>query len=107
MFLRPEVLQGVFIPFLGTVLGSACVFFLKGQMPRVVQRSLTGFRLLRWEEINQVTEVATQGNSGKMVMVFAQSGNWVLSPVLERYDRLTDQLKAMCKKQRIPCCEDE
>ena len=41
--MRPEVLQGVFIPFLGTVLGSACVFFLKGQMPRVVQRSLTGF----------------------------------------------------------------
>ena len=43
MFLRPEVLQGVFIPFLGTVLGAACVFFLKGQMPRQVQRALTGF----------------------------------------------------------------
>ena len=28
--MRPEVLQGVFIPFLGTVLGSAGVFFLKG-----------------------------------------------------------------------------
>ena len=43
MFLKPEVLQGVFIPFLGTVLGAACVFFLKGQMPRQVQRALTGF----------------------------------------------------------------
>ena len=41
--MRPEVLQGVFIPFLGTVLGAACVFFLKGQMPRQVQRALTGF----------------------------------------------------------------
>ena len=41
--MRPEVLQGVFIPFLGTVLGSAFVFFLKGEMPRFVQRALTGF----------------------------------------------------------------
>ena len=41
--MRPEVLQAVFIPFLGTVLGAACVFFLKGQMPRQVQRALTGF----------------------------------------------------------------
>ena len=41
--MRPEVLQAVFIPFAGTVLGSACVFFLKGEMPRFVQRALTGF----------------------------------------------------------------
>jgi len=33
----------VLIPFLGTVLGSAFVFFLKGEMKRSVQRSLTGF----------------------------------------------------------------
>ena len=43
MFLKPEVLQGVFIPFLGTVLGAGFVFFLKGEMPRTVQRALTGF----------------------------------------------------------------
>ena len=36
--MRPEVLQAVFIPFAGTVLGSACVFFLRGEMPRFVQR---------------------------------------------------------------------
>ena len=41
--MRPEVLQAVFIPFAGTVSGSACVFFLKGEMPRFVQRALTGF----------------------------------------------------------------
>ena len=41
--MRPEVLQAVLIPFAGTVLGSACVFFLKGEMPRFVQRALTGF----------------------------------------------------------------
>lgn len=38
-----ETLQGVFIPFLGTALGSACVFFMKGNMNQMLQRALTGF----------------------------------------------------------------
>lgn len=38
-----ESLSAIFIPFLGTVIGSAGVFFLKGEMSRNVQRSLTGF----------------------------------------------------------------
>ena len=31
------------VPFLGTVLGSACVFFMKKGMSSVLQRSLSGF----------------------------------------------------------------
>ena len=38
-----EVLSAVLIPFLGTTIGSAFVFFLKGQMRQGLQRSLTGF----------------------------------------------------------------
>ena len=38
-----ETLSAVFLPFLGTMLGSACVFFLKGKMNQNLQRSLTGF----------------------------------------------------------------
>ena len=38
-----ETVSAVMIPFLGTVIGSAFVFFLKGQMNRTLQRSLTGF----------------------------------------------------------------
>ena len=38
-----EILSAVLLPFLGTVLGSAFVFFLKGQMNQTLQRSLTGF----------------------------------------------------------------
>lgn len=41
--MRTEVWQGILIPFLGTVIGSGCVFFLKGKMHRQVQRALTGF----------------------------------------------------------------
>ena len=38
-----EVLSAVLLPFVGTCIGSAGVFFLKGSMNRTLQRSLTGF----------------------------------------------------------------
>lgn len=38
-----EVIQGVIIPFLGTVFGSACVFFMKSTLNVTLQRALTGF----------------------------------------------------------------
>ena len=38
-----KVISAVMLPFLGTVLGSAGVFFLKDRMNRTLQRSLTGF----------------------------------------------------------------
>ena len=34
---------GIAIPFIGTALGSACVFFMKKKLSRKVQRALTGF----------------------------------------------------------------
>ena len=38
-----EMITGIFLPFLGTALGAACVFFLRGGMGRTLQRALTGF----------------------------------------------------------------
>ncbi len=38
-----DVFLGVAIPFIGTALGSACVFFMKKDLSRTVQRALTGF----------------------------------------------------------------
>ena len=38
-----DTLIGVIIPFIGTAAGSACVFFMKKELSRMVQRSLTGF----------------------------------------------------------------
>lgn len=34
---------GILIPFLGTTLGAACVFFLKKTLSESLQRALTGF----------------------------------------------------------------
>ena len=38
-----EVIPGLLIPFVGTALGSACVFFMRKELNRQVQRALTGF----------------------------------------------------------------
>ena len=38
-----EIIAVVLLPFLGTTIGAAFVFFLKGQMNQTLQRSLTGF----------------------------------------------------------------
>lgn len=38
-----DIVQGLAVPFLGTSLGAAMVFFLRGQLNEMVQRSLVGF----------------------------------------------------------------
>ncbi len=38
-----KVLIGILIPFLGTALGSACVFFMKKELSNKVQKALAGF----------------------------------------------------------------
>ena len=38
-----RTLEGILIPFLGTSLGAACVFFLRGPLSEKLNRALTGF----------------------------------------------------------------
>ncbi len=38
-----EIFWGLMIPFIGTSAGAACVFFMKKELSRMVQRALTGF----------------------------------------------------------------
>lgn len=38
-----EILQGIIIPFNGTLSGAACVYFLKNELSTFLQRSLSGF----------------------------------------------------------------
>lgn len=38
-----EIFRGILIPFLGTMLGAACVFFMKRSLSSSIQRALTGF----------------------------------------------------------------
>jgi ZIP family zinc transporter len=41
--LMTTLIIGLLIPLLGTMLGSAFVFFMKNDMPELVQKSLLGF----------------------------------------------------------------
>ena len=41
--MQKEVISGLLIPFLGTSLGAGCVFFMRHDLSRGVQRALTGF----------------------------------------------------------------
>ena len=43
MNINIEVLLGLIIPFIGTALGAACVFFMKKQLSPTVSKILTGF----------------------------------------------------------------
>ena len=38
-----NVFYGILIPFIGTSVGAACVFFMKKDLKEQIQRSLTGF----------------------------------------------------------------
>ena len=42
------IIQGLAIPFLGTVFGAACVFFVRGQMKQNLKRGLWHLRLASW-----------------------------------------------------------
>lgn len=38
-----QIIRGLLLPFLGTSLGAACVFFMHGKLHVLLQRALTGF----------------------------------------------------------------
>ena len=38
-----ELIRGILLPFIGTSLGAACVFFMRGELNALLQRALTGF----------------------------------------------------------------
>ena len=40
-----ETFLGILIPFLGTMLGASCVFFMKKSLSDLIQRSLAGMAL--------------------------------------------------------------
>ena len=38
-----NVFEGILIPFVGTTLGAACVFFMRKTLGKLLQRALAGF----------------------------------------------------------------
>ena len=76
-----ETFWGILIPFLGTSLGAACVFFMKKTLSDMVQRALTGFAAgvmvaaSVWSLL--IPAMEQSAGMGKLSFVPAVAGFWI------------------------------
>lgn len=94
--MKLEVLQGLFLPFFGTTLGAACVFFMKKEMNRMLQRALSGFAAgvmvaaSVWSLI--IPAIEQSSGMGKFSFVPAAVGFWIGILFLLILDRVIPHL---------------
>lgn len=76
-----NVFYGILIPFLGTSLGAACVFFMKNTLNDKIQRALTGFAAgvmvaaSVWSLI--IPAIEQSASMGKLSFLPAAIGFWI------------------------------
>ena len=91
-----ETFLGIMIPFLGTTLGAACVFFMKKSLGDLVQRSLAGFAAgvmvaaSIWSLL--IPAIEQSENMGKLSFLPAFIGFWNGVLFLLLLDRLIPHL---------------
>ncbi len=91
-----EAFYGILIPFLGTSLGAACVFFMKKALGDRVQRALTGFAAgvmvaaSVWSLI--IPAIEQSASMGKWAFVPAAVGFWLGIGFLLLLDRIIPHL---------------
>ena len=91
-----ETFLGIMIPFLGTTLGAACVFFMKKSLGDLVQRSLAGFAAgvmvaaSIWSLL--IPAIEQSEDMGKLSFLPAFIGFWVGVLFLLLFDHLIPHL---------------
>lgn len=91
-----ETFLGILIPFLGTSLGAACVFFMRKSLSDAVQRALTGFAAgvmvaaCVWSLLIPAIEQST--DMGKWSFVPAAVGFWLGILFLLLLDHVTPHI---------------
>ena len=101
-----EVLFGILIPFIGTALGSACVFFMKRSLGDLVQRALAGFAAgvmvaaSIWSLL--IPAIEQSEGMGKLSFLPAFVGFWVGVLFLLLLDRLIPHLHIGSDKAEGP-----
>ena len=91
-----ETFLGIMIPFLGTTLGAACVFFMKKSLGDLVQRSLAGFAAgvmvaaSIWSLL--IPAIEQSEDMGKLSFLPAFIGFWIGVLFLLLLDRLIPHL---------------
>ena len=93
-----EAFYGILIPFLGTSLGAACVFFMKKTLSDTVQRSLTGFAAgvmvaaSVWSLL--IPAIEQSSNAGRLAFLSAFLGFWIGILFLLTLDHIIPHLHA-------------
>ncbi len=101
-----ESIQGILIPFAGTTLGAACVFFMKKSMNLLLQRALTGFAAgvmvaaSVWSLLIPAIEQSTL--LGKWSFLPAVTGFWIGILFLLLLDHLIPHLHRNSEKAEGP-----
>lgn len=91
-----EIFRGIMIPFFGTALGAACVFFMKKSMHTLLQKALTGFAggvmvaASVWSLL--IPAMNQSEHMGKFAFVPAAVGFWLGILFLLALDRLVPHL---------------
>ena len=104
--MNTQVLIGIMIPFAGTALGSACVFFMRKELSSGVQRALTGFAsggmvaASIWSLISPAME-QTEG-LGSLSFLPACAGCWLGIIFLLLLDTVTPHLHMNSQKAEGP-----
>ena len=103
-----QVWQGLLIPLLGTTLGAACVFFMKGALHRSLQRALTGFAAgvmvaaSIWSLLIPAMDQASDW--GHLAFVPAAVGFWLGILFMLALDKLIPHLhQGNCGAEGLPC----
>ena len=101
-----EAFYGILIPFLGTSLGAACVFFMKRSLSDKVQRSLTGFAagVMVAASVWSLLIPAIEQSSGMGSMAFLPAfiGFWIGVLFLLTLDRVIPHLHAKSRSAEGP-----
>ena len=101
-----QTVYGLLIPFLGTTLGTACVFFMRKQLSDAIQRILTGFAAgvmvaaSVWSLLIPAMEQAAW--MGKLAFLPAFSGFWIGILSLLGLDHLIPHLHAKSNQAEGP-----
>ena len=103
-----QIVWGLLLPFMGTVLGAGCVFFLRRQLRRSVQRVLAGFAAgvmvaaSVWSLLIPAMEQAGAAGMGAWAFVPAAGGFWAGVLFLLLLDHLIPHLHQNARRPEGP-----
>ena len=102
------VLLGLLIPFVGTAAGAACVFFLRKDLKRSVQRALNGFAAgvmaaaSIWSLI--VPAIDQSAAKGRLAFLPAFLGFWIGIVFMLLLDHIIPHLHRAANQTEGPTC---